>query len=77
MTKPKERRTRIADELRAEMARQRMTVVSLSAATNIKSPTLRNRLAGRSPFFLEEVDLICTVLGVGLTAFIDRTEVEA
>lgn len=71
------RRTRVAAELRAELARQKMSVSSLSNSTHITLPTLRNRLAGKRPFFLEELDTICAVLGVGLTEFIDRTEVDA
>jgi DNA-binding Xre family transcriptional regulator len=71
------RRARIAAELRAEMARQKMTVVALSEATEIKVSTLRNRLAGKSPFYIEELDTICTELSVGLSAFVDRTELAA
>jgi len=71
------RRARTAAELRAELARKQVSVVSLSAATGIKVPTLRNRLAGKSPFYLEELDTICAALGVGLSAFVDRTEVDA
>lgn len=71
------RRARIAAELRAEMARQKMSALTLSEATDIKVPTLRNRLAGKSPFYLEELDLICAALGVGLSDFVDRTEVAA
>lgn len=67
----------MAAELRAELARQRMSVLTLSGATNITVPTLRNRLQGKSPFYLEELDLICAALGVGLSAFVDRTEVPA
>lgn len=77
MGTPTLRRTRIAAELRAELARQKMSVSSLSHSTHITVPTLRNRLAGTRPFFLEELDTICAVLGVGLTELIDRTEVDA
>lgn len=76
MGTPKLRRAKIAAELRAELARQKMTVTSLSTSTHITVPTLRNRLSGQRPFFIEELDTICAVLGVGLTELIDRTEVE-
>jgi hypothetical protein len=59
------------------MARQKVTVITLSKSTNITVPTLRNRLAGKSPFYIEELDLICFALSVGLSTFIERTEVAA
>lgn len=70
------RRAAIAAEVRAELARQSMTLTALSLSTHITVPTLRNRLAGKRPFFLEELDTICAALGVGLTELIDRTEVD-
>lgn len=68
------RRARTAAELRAELARQKMSVITLAESTGIKVPTLRNRLSGKAPFYLEELDLICLALGVGLSAFVERTE---
>lgn len=56
------------------MARQKITVVTLADATGMKEPTLRNRLHGRQPFYLEELAAICQVLGVGLSALNDRVE---
>ena len=76
-SEPKLRRSKLAAELRAELARQKMTVTSLSLSTHITVPTLRNRLAGTRPFFIEELDTICAVLGVGLTELIDRTEADS
>lgn len=59
------------------MARQKVTVIALSNSTNITVPTLRIRLAGKSPFYIEELDKICFALNVGLSNFIDRTEAAA
>ena len=68
------RRTRIADEIRAELARQRMSQASLSAATGITKNTLRSRLQGVRPFWVYELDNICHVLGVPLTVMIERSD---
>jgi hypothetical protein len=58
------------------MARQRITVPELLESSNldIKLPTLRNRLNGKSPFFYEELLLILRTLGVGISAFQERVE---
>ena len=71
---PTGRRDRIAAELRAEMARQKVSVVSLSEATDIKVATLRNRLNGVQPFFVSELDSVCFALGLSLSEFITRTD---
>jgi hypothetical protein len=70
------RRSRIADEIRAEMARQRITAPDLldTARLDIKMPTLRNRLNGKSPFYYEELALILRALGVGFSDFHARVE---
>lgn len=72
-----QRRAKVASEVRAEMARQQVTVTALSKSTNINAPTLRRRLDGQSPFYVEELAAICAALNVGLSTFIDRTEVAA
>lgn len=70
------RRSRVAAEIRAEMARQRISAPELLSRSelNIKLPTLRNRLQGKSPFFYEELVLITRALGVGISAFQERVE---
>lgn len=73
------RRSRTAAELRAEMARQKMTAISLHSALtdagyDMKLPTLRNRINGQKPLNLEDLAAICRVLGVGVSVLNDRVE---
>lgn len=68
------RRAKIAAEVRAELARQNKTKASLSRATGIGIDTLRRRLDGVKPFYMEELDAITFFLGVPLPEFIARTE---
>lgn len=75
------RRSRTAAELRAEMARQKITAISLAEALDadgypIKLPTLRNRINGQKPLNLEDLAAICRVLGVGISVLNDRVEAE-
>jgi transcriptional regulator with AAA-type ATPase domain len=59
------------------MARQRISAPELLRRSElpITLPTLRNRLSGKSPFFYEELVQITRALGVGFSAFQERTEV--
>lgn len=70
------RRSRVAAEIRAEMARQRISAPTLLSRSelNITLPTLRNRLQGKSPFFYEELVLIARALGVGISVLHERVE---
>jgi DNA-binding Xre family transcriptional regulator len=70
------RRARVAEEIRAEMARQQKTQVALMAATGLKRNTLHSRLNGRYPFRLEEVAAICRFLGVKTSDMIRRSEAD-
>lgn len=66
------RRTELAAEIRAELARQKRTQVSLSAATGLSLNTLRRRLDGVKPFYVEELEAVCMFLGVPLSDMITR-----
>ena len=68
------RRARIAAEVRAELARQNKTRASLSQATGISVDTLRRRLDGVRPFYMDELDSITLFLGIPLVEFVARTE---
>lgn len=58
------------------MARQRISAPELlkRSELDIKLPTLRNRLAGKSPFYYEELVQITRALGVGISAFQELVE---
>jgi len=73
-TGPTLRRTRIAAEIRAELARQQMSQATLSAATGITPSTLRARLQGVQPFWMDELDQIANVIGVPLSELITRSD---
>lgn len=48
--------------LRAEMARRRMTVREMSEKTGIKLGTLQKKMAGKSPFLITEALIISDAL---------------
>lgn len=58
------RRTSLAAEIRAEMARQKVSVNNLSNGTGISASTLYRRLDGVKPFYVEELDAIGRFLKV-------------
>lgn len=68
------RRTALAAEVRAELARQNKTYVSLAAATDMSDATLRRRLAGHKPFYVEELVSVSRFLGVSMDELIGRAE---
>ncbi|WP_157480086.1 helix-turn-helix domain-containing protein [Leifsonia sp. Root227] len=71
------RRTAIAAEVRAELARQRKTKKSLAEATGISPYTLTRRLAGEKPFLAEELQDIVVFLELPMQDFLDRVEAHA
>lgn len=73
MAKPDTLSVRVADELRAEMARQRKTFADLVPHVYGVSPaTLRRKLSGQYPFDLDELEQIATALGVPSEDFVGR-----
>lgn len=58
------RREQVAAEVRAEMARQRISLTELADATSISPSTLRRRLDSVSPFDVDELDRVAGALGV-------------
>ena len=63
-------RAELAAEVRAEMARQRVTPSQLAEATGISRATLGRRLSGQLAFTVDELALISTHLQVAPSRFI-------
>lgn len=61
---------RVAANLRAEMARSKHTQTMLSERIGMKQQALSRRLAGTTPFTIDELGDIAGVLGVPLLALI-------
>ena len=62
----------LADEIRAELARQSRTVTSLGDATGINPRTLRRRLANGFDFKVSEVDAIAAFLDIDVATLHER-----
>lgn len=68
------RREAVAAEIRAELARQHKTKAALAHQLGISPDTLRRRLAGARPFYLEESKALADFLDIPLHTLIERTE---
>lgn len=55
------------------MARLRVTREVLSESAGIPLSTLRRRLLGQSPFTIDELDAIASVLAVNIVDFLRRS----
>ena len=64
----------IAAELRAEMARQRVTLTKLSQATDTPASTLHRRLNHPERVTLEHLSEVCKALGVSLAEIVARAQ---
>lgn len=63
---------RFADEVRAELARQRRTAAELALAVGITQHTIGRRLNGVTPFNAVEMALAARFLGVSLPVLWER-----
>ncbi|MGZ0150693.1 helix-turn-helix domain-containing protein [Kribbella sp. WER1] len=54
----------VAEEVRAHMARRRVTQVQLAEILGIKQVSVSERLRGKTPFRLEEIGIIATEFGI-------------
>lgn len=64
---PSERLTEtVARRLRGRLAEMRISGAELGRRTGIKQSTVSRRLTGAQPFDLDELELICGVLGITL-----------
>lgn len=64
--------TQIADEVRAEMARQRKTAADLAGVIGVTQHTAGRRLSGAIPFDVVELARVAAWLGVGTADLIAR-----
>ena len=60
----------VAESVRVEMARRRMTQRSLAAATGMSQSYIGRRMTGEMPFTTDDLALIATALGVPVTALL-------
>lgn len=66
--------TNIADEIRAEMARQKLTAVSLAARAGVKRGTLARKLRGERDFTFREVEGVAQALGMPMWRLVAGAE---
>lgn len=66
------RSAQIAAEVRAEMARKRVTGTTLAEATGMSQPTLSRRLSGAIAFDIDELHEVAGVLGLTVTELLAR-----
>lgn len=64
----------VADEVRAELARQRKTATELAAVLGITQHTAGRRLNGGTPFNLIELFAVASWLGLTVTEITRRAE---
>ena len=70
MKHPTKARSITADNVRAEMARRRVTQAQLAAVLDIGQPEVSGKLKGRSPFDIDELATISEYLHVPLAVLI-------
>lgn len=59
-----------AANVRAELARRRMSAQTLATGVDMNRQTLGRRLSGYSPFTIDELDWIADFFGVSIVALI-------
>ena len=65
---------RIAGEVRAEMARGRVTGTTLAQTVGMSNATLSRRLSGAIPFNIDELAAVARALGLTVTELLTRAE---
>ncbi|MEF2979048.1 helix-turn-helix domain-containing protein [Subtercola sp. YIM 133946] len=63
---------RIAAEIRADMARKKITQSTLMEALLMTQPSLSKRLTGERPFTLSEMEKVCGVLRIAPNELLRR-----
>lgn len=71
------RRSQLAEEIRAELARQQKSRTALAAAMGVSLNTLTSRLTGRYPFLVDEVAVCASFLGFTISQLVARLEPDA
>lgn len=64
----------VAREVRAEMARQRVSQLQLATRLGLSQPQISKRLTGRLEFRPSELDAVAELLGVPVTQFLPASE---
>lgn len=59
-------RERTAEEIRALLARRRISAAELARRTGLKQSTLARRMTGETAFDVDDLELIAEVLGVSV-----------
>lgn len=69
-------RVTMAEEIRALLARKRISGVRLATAIGKSQSYVSRRLTGETPFDVDDLEGIARVLGVDITAFLPRPDVD-
>ena len=64
--------SKVAEELRAELARQLRSKRSMAAALALPPSTVNRWLNGQTPISLSELDAMCQVLGITIPDLLGR-----
>ncbi|WP_079670459.1 helix-turn-helix domain-containing protein [Mycobacteroides abscessus] len=67
--------SRVAANVRAEMARGQITQQSLASRVELSQQAISRRLTGRQPFNTEELQGIAEALGVGIEQLVNSRDV--
>lgn len=70
----KARSERVAEEVRAEMARRQISVDALSEESGVPISTLRRSVKGYRPFTIQELFVITRLLDTTVVEIIQRAE---
>ncbi len=70
----KTRSERVAEEVRAEMARRQISVDALSEESGVPISTLRRSVKGQRPFTIQELFVITRLLGTTVVDIVQRAE---
>lgn len=62
----------VAAEVRAELARKRVTGTKLASHMNVSHAYVSRRLSGETPFDVNDLDQIAQLLDVPATSFLAR-----
>lgn len=65
---------RVGDEVRAELARQRMSQLTLASRMALSQPALSRRLNGDLSFTIADLDLIARILQVPMTKLLPDSD---
>lgn len=68
---------RVAQEVRAEMARQRVSQTALAALLDTSQAAVSRRLRGQVPFDIIELEVIAARLGVPVAQFVAPLDVQS